>query len=319
MIAKVGRHGLFAYQDKSRRARQPISVAPEHSGRSCPGPASTRAGAWPYEHRPAPPGGQWRETSVPIADLGYVVRQLEGEPDVYLTQNRFFGRRRLVSQLAELDALFVDLDYYKTAHADDHPRHVLSLAVDALELARIPPPSFAVASGRGLALVWLHHPVPRPALPRWRACQQVLWHTLRHLGADRLASDAARVLRLVGTRNSRSQTLVECVTPVGEAWDFDLLADEILPLPRAELIALRLERARRRAGGQGLSKGKGYRPLPAGSTAPACGSCASPSCSSSSITAGSAPCPTGSGIRGCCWPAWRSATWCRHPWSGARS
>ena len=127
----------------------------------------------------------------------------------------------------------------------------LSLALEALQDERLPPPSFAVASGRGLALVWLHHAVPRAALPRWRACQQVLWHTLRHLGADRLASDAARVLRLVGTRNSRSSTLVEGLTAPGELWDFDQLADEILPLQRAELVALRLVRARKRAAGQG--------------------------------------------------------------------
>ena len=78
----------------------------------------------------------------------------------------------------------------------------------------------------------------------------MLWQTLRHLGADRLASDAARVLRLVGTRNSRSGTLVEGLTAASEPWDFDLLADEILPLQRAELVALRLERARRRTAGQ---------------------------------------------------------------------
>ena len=192
----------------------------------------------------------WREQSVPVADLAYAARQLAGETDVYLTQNRFFGHRRLVSRLAELDALFVDLDYYKTEHADAHPQHVLGLALEALQDKQLPPPSFAVASGRGLALVWLHHAVPRAALPRWRACQQVLWHTLRHLGADRLASDAARVLRLVGTRNSRSSTLVEGLTAPGEIWDFDQLADEILPLQRAELVALRLVRARKRAAGQ---------------------------------------------------------------------
>ena len=179
--------------------------------------------------------GGWREQSVPVADLAYAARQLAGETDVYLTQNRFFGRRRLVSRLAELDALFVDLDYYKTEHADAHPPHVLTLALEALQDERLPPPSFAVASGRGLALVWLHHAVPRAALPRWRACQHVLWHTLRHLGADRLASDAARVLRLVGTRNSRSSTLVEGLMAPREPWDFDQLADEILPLQRAEL------------------------------------------------------------------------------------
>jgi hypothetical protein len=195
--------------------------------------------------------GRWRETSLPIADLGYAVRQLAGEPDVYLTQNRFLGRRRLVSRLAELDALFVDLDYHKTTHADAHPRHVLDLALDTLQAERIPSPSFAVASGRGLAVVWLHHPVPRAALPRWRACQRALWHALRHLGADRLAGDAARVLRVVGTRHGGTRTLVEAITPVGEVWDFDPLADEILPLPRAELVALSLERAKRRTVGQG--------------------------------------------------------------------
>src|SRR3712207_6592018 len=60
--------------------------------------------------------GGWRETSVPVADLAYAARHLGGEPDVYLTQNRFLGRRRLVSRLAELDALFVDLDHYRTVH-----------------------------------------------------------------------------------------------------------------------------------------------------------------------------------------------------------
>jgi hypothetical protein len=194
--------------------------------------------------------GPWREVSVPVGDLGYAARQLAGERDVYLSQNRFFGRRRLVARVAELDALFVDLDFHKTEQAGRHPRHVLDLAIEAVERARIPHPSFALSTGRGIALVWLHRPVPRAALPRWRACQKGLFATLRHLGADCLATDAARVLRLVGTVNGRSGTAVEAILPVGEVWDFDALADEILPLPRAELAALRLERAKRRAEGR---------------------------------------------------------------------
>ena len=88
--------------------------------------------------------GSWHEASVPVSDLPYVTRQLQGEPDVYLTQNRMpLGCRRLVSQLAELDALFVDLDFYKTAHADSHPQHVLAVAVETLEQAKVP---FARAS-----------------------------------------------------------------------------------------------------------------------------------------------------------------------------
>jgi hypothetical protein len=62
--------------------------------------------------------GAWREASVPVSNLPYAVRQFQGEHDVYLTQNRFFSRRRLVAHLAELDALFTDLDYYRTPLAD---------------------------------------------------------------------------------------------------------------------------------------------------------------------------------------------------------
>lgn len=101
-------------------------------------------------------GGTWRETSVPVQDLSYAVRQLAGKLDVYLTQNRFFGRRRLVTRVAELDALFVDLDFHQTAHAGSHPRQVLELALGMLKVAKIPCSSLAVSTGRGLALVWLH-------------------------------------------------------------------------------------------------------------------------------------------------------------------
>jgi hypothetical protein len=56
--------------------------------------------------------------------------------------------------------------------------------------------------GRGLVLGWLHTAVPTQALPRWRACQRALYDALRSLGADRLATDAARGLRLVGTQQA---------------------------------------------------------------------------------------------------------------------
>jgi hypothetical protein len=46
-------------------------------------------------------------------------------------------------------------------------------------------PTLAIGSGRGLYLLWLHQPIPRAALPRWTACQKVLWEVLKRLGANR--------------------------------------------------------------------------------------------------------------------------------------
>jgi hypothetical protein len=192
--------------------------------------------------------GRWHELSVAVGDLAYVTRNLPGRADAYLSQNRFFGRRRTIGTLHELGALFTDLDYYNTSFAGLNPAYLLHhLVLDALADAKIPTPSFAVSTGRGLALVWLHTAVPRQALPRWRACQRRIFEALQGYGADPMATDAARVLRLIGTQNSRTGTFVEALTGVGAVWDFDDLADEILPLSRAELAALRIERAMRRA------------------------------------------------------------------------
>jgi hypothetical protein len=114
-------------------------------------------------------GTTWTESAVPVAELAYVVRQLRGATDVYMTQNRFWGFRRLVTRLAELDALFVDLDFYRMLPAETHPHHVLDLAIAALEDAQIPMPSFALSTGRGLALVWLHTPLPKAPVRHFAA------------------------------------------------------------------------------------------------------------------------------------------------------
>lgn len=92
--------------------------------------------------------------------------EFAGKADVYLTQNRFYGRSRRIVWLGQLGANFVDLDYHKTEYAGRDPYTVLETALDILMERRIPPPTFVVFSGRGLQLVWLHLPVPRQALPR---------------------------------------------------------------------------------------------------------------------------------------------------------
>jgi hypothetical protein len=57
---------------------------------------------------------------------------------------------------------------------------------------KIPEPSYVLATGRGLCLVWLHSYVPRAALPRWSAMQHALASMLTEFGADKRAVDAAR-------------------------------------------------------------------------------------------------------------------------------
>jgi hypothetical protein len=187
--------------------------------------------------------GHWKEIRVPVGEAPRIAQSFAKRQDVYLSQNRFRGSRT-IARLWQLDALWADLDYHRTAQwRDAAPESVLYFVQEALGEANIPWPTLAVSTGRGLALVWLHDPVPRGALPRWNACQKHLYLTLKEFGADRMALDAARVLRLIGSENSRSGTRVEAITPVGMIWDFDTLADKVLPLTRGELSDLRVQRA----------------------------------------------------------------------------
>lgn len=201
----------------------------------------------------------WVQKLVAPSELPYVVRQLVGHPDTYLSQARFRGSRA-IARLAQIGVLWADLDYYRQPEWwDAAPGQVLEEACRLLDLAEQPRPTMAISSGRGLYVCWRHSPVPRAALPRWQACQKALQATLKPLGADPLAQDGARVLRLVGTRHRASQALVEFLEPPDPGWDFDRLADAVLPWTRAELQELRKERARERGESRVPSATRGIR------------------------------------------------------------
>lgn len=186
------------------------------------------------------------ESSYRVDQLPDVMAAIAGETDAYISQQRF-ECKRLLTQLWQLGAMFVDLDFHKVNELRDmHPLGVLDDVLVHLERNRMPAPTLAIASGRGLYVIWLHNPVPRKALPRWNACQKELWRVLRPFGADRGALDAARVLRVAGTINGRSGAVVEQIAPAGDVWPFEDLAEEVLPLDRGEVRDLRIARAARR-------------------------------------------------------------------------
>ena len=96
-------------------------------------------------------------------------------------------------------------------------------------------PSYVLATGRGLAAVWLVE-----LLPRWNAVQAELVDRFRRrLGADPAARDAARALRLAGTFNTRCSPSrqVRCLYPevsLPEVYSFDAVCDWILPATREQ-------------------------------------------------------------------------------------
>lgn len=192
------------------------------------------------------PNGMWKEESVAFDALVGRLSSLVGQPDTYVSMNHFWGPRR-AERLATCSALYSDIDYYKSGYAHLSPEQAHFQALEKLDDAGIPPPSLVLFSGRGLTLIWLHSPIRRTALPRWNLCQDQILDALCDLGADPCSRDVTRVFRLAGTVNSKSGKAVRFLSSQGTRWDFDDLADEILPLTRHQINELRAKRGAKTA------------------------------------------------------------------------
>ena len=187
----------------------------------------------------------WNERAVSLSELSENVSSLNGTPDIFMSQQSFWGWRR-ISQLNNLGACYVDIDYHNSKKWSRFSSEVMtSVLVEYIDQENLPRPSYIVSTGRGLLIVWLLCKTSRNALPRWNSVQKHLYDSFTKFGADPRALDAARVFRLIGSENSKSGSRVRPTwlssadfTKI-ERWDFDNLADEILPFTRNELRILR--------------------------------------------------------------------------------
>lgn len=154
----------------------------------------------------------------PSDDLAAALNAHLGGTDRYLAVNEFRSWR-IVGQLCSLRACYVDLDACSSVD-------YALIVVDDLGL---PAPTYAVSSGRGVHLYWLIEAAPAQALPVWQAIQEKLVQTIKsgNVGVDAAAKDCTRVLRLVGSVNSKScKDVVGYIT--GGRYTLRALADEVL-------------------------------------------------------------------------------------------
>lgn len=145
-------------------------------------------------------GAKWRQYHYRIEEVAYTLSDWLGE-DVYFSQNTFYRPSRKIEHIRQLRALYVDVDNY-LLNLD--PMWAIGSMESNLFGEKLPEPNLIIHSGRGLALVWLLEPVPSQALPLWQAVENHFVRQLDKFGGDAKASDAARVLRLAGTVNSKN-------------------------------------------------------------------------------------------------------------------
>ena len=150
---------------------------------------------------------------------------LTGE-NIYITLNTFYKPCRRLECIKELNFVYIDLDYYKTKYTKEQV--IMNLESNYFNKI-IPATNYIIDSGRGLALLWNINKVPSQALPLWKAIQEYLYHQLKEFGADRQALDATRVLRVPGSINSKSKTVVSIIDEYDYIYDLREIQNEYLP------------------------------------------------------------------------------------------
>lgn len=136
--------------------------------------------------------------------------QQAASDDCYTSVNGFGwakGTGRTVSDVTQLTCLFADFDYYKT----DYGHLNFSDFADAVIKANswLPAPTMVMDSGNGCWMFWqfkrpMKMPSPYNWLAQWQLCQDFLVSQLKAYGADQACTDAARVVRLTETVNSKT-------------------------------------------------------------------------------------------------------------------
>ena len=155
-----------------------------------------------------------------------LIKQSFESENVYISLNTFYSTYRRLEYLKELKSLYIDLDTYKTNLTKD--QILMQLEADYFN-QKIPIPNQIVDSGRGIYLIWNFNSVPSQALPLWKAIEEYLYSVLKPFGADRQALDPTRILRVPGSINSKSNSVVEVIDTYEYIYDLREIQSEFLP------------------------------------------------------------------------------------------
>ncbi len=133
------------------------------------------------------------------------------------------GSGRTVSAVQSINGFYIDFDRYKveaysSLSASDFVKKVLD------DNPWLPSPTVYEDSGNGCWMFWtfsrpLHISPKCDWLQQWQACQDFLVKKLRPYGADPACSDAARVVRLSGTVNTKTLRTAQA-WETGESYTF---------------------------------------------------------------------------------------------------
>lgn len=142
------------------------------------------------------------------------------EHDVYVSQNTFNQESRRLIHLKELKAIYIDIDCYKVNMKKEAVKYYLEKDLYGI----IPIPNMLIDSGRGLYYIIYLENTMVDQLAKWKVVEEFLYNELKKYGADHKSLDATRVLRIVGSTNSKVNSIVKVI----DTYEYQYTLDEII-------------------------------------------------------------------------------------------
>ncbi len=148
--------------------------------------------------------------------------ELKGSADTYISMNPFKSGRRISENVSRFAMLYADIDvsHGECADAEWAKQSVLYALENDVFGVTVPTPSYVIDSGRGLYLWWvLEGGEDRAEL--WSTVERKLVYALLPYGADTHCIDAARIMRVPGTVNSKNGRTVTVLRATDERFTLD--------------------------------------------------------------------------------------------------
>ena len=221
-------------------------------------------GWWTLNRRLA--NGRMSQKAYRREHMEFVLRHIRRDVDTYMSQAFFDAPCRRAMHLAYATHAYVDLDIYRAETLRGlGAEQIAGLLLLHCRDEGVPLPSVIISSGRGLYMKYFWaSPIGRSAAGRAVAVNRALVKLFAAFGADPAAVDMARILRVVGTVNTKSGEIARTVWANERdggvvAYDFDTFADEILPYSMEQILEFRAAAEARRAEVRVLSQERARR------------------------------------------------------------
>tara|TARA_R110002153_G_C13324382_1_gene497387 strand:- start:1089 stop:2441 length:1353 start_codon:yes stop_codon:yes gene_type:complete len=155
---------------------------------------------------------EWFQSGYNLSEAIEMAEQYQQDKadDCYVTTHGYKFGRRTTSDVNQLTGFYVDFDYYDTEYSHLSVAELCDLVL--AENPWLPEPTMVMSSGKGSWMFWKFQRVLYLTkntekyyyLAQWQTTQTFLVSQLKKYGADPKCCDAARVVRLPETINSKN-------------------------------------------------------------------------------------------------------------------